>query len=348
MQKIRLWEISTDQELTEIESTPIPLEKQLEDWLKEDISVLDPDLLVIGSQVSTDFGGKIDLLCIDSAGDTVVIELKKGMPPTRGNRPSPGLRFLGEGPFRDELLERANSYLESRGLPPLEEAFSAKFETPLPDVLNDNHRSLVVAEEIDASTKRIVRYLSDMRVPINVATVQHFRDKDGREILAQVYLIEPDVAEARSRSASRRRSTTLTELQAEAEKNRIGGMFGRMREGTRDILLARPYFQRIWYGARLEDGGQRALLIVYSVPDEEHQGMPFTLHVTRFNNYLKVSKEQLQEWLPDNTEKRDVNHWAGSSPEERESAEGLGGYFHSVEEVEKFPGRTQEQGAGLG
>ena len=346
MQKIRLWEITHDQRLAEMATNQIPLEERLEDWLESDISVLDPNLLVIGRQVNTDFGGTIDLLCLDSAGDTVVVELKKGRTPREVTAQALDYASWVKSLSRDALLERANSYLESRGLPPLEEAFSAKFETPLPDVLNDNHRSLVVAEEIDASTKRIVRYLSDMRVPINVATVQHFRDKDGREILAQVYLIEPEVAEARSRSASRRRATTLTELQAEAEENGIGGMFGRMREGTRDILLARPYFQRIWYGARLEDGGQRALLIVYSVPDEEHQGMPFTLHVTRFNNYLKVSKEQLQEWLPDNTEKRDVNHWAGSSPEERESAEGLGGYFHSVEEVEKFLAglKNREQG----
>ena len=62
-------------------------------------------------------------------------------------------------------------------------------------------------------------------------------------------------------------------------------MFRRMREGVRDILLARPYFQRIWYGVRLDSRGQRALLIVYSVPSEDDQGMRFDVHVTRFNNY---------------------------------------------------------------
>ena len=67
-----------------------------------------------------------------------------------------------------------------------------------------NHHSLVVAEEIDASTERIVRYLSDMGVPINVATVQHFSDKDGHEILARVYLIPPEEAEAKAQSTSKR------------------------------------------------------------------------------------------------------------------------------------------------
>ena len=347
MQKIRLWEITPKDELVEIPGNQIPLEERLEDWLEKDISVLNQNLLVIGRQVRTDHGGEIDLLCLDSAGDTVVVELKKGRTPREVTAQALDYASWVKGLSAERITEIANGYFARiPGKSLLDSEFQKKFEEELPSELNLGHHSLVVAEEIDASTERIVRYLSELKVPINVATVQHFRDEEGRKMLAQVYLIEPEVAEARSRSASRRRSTTLTELQAEAEKNGIGGMFGRMREGTRDILLARPYFQRIWYGARLEDGGQRALLIVYSVPDEEHQGMPFTLHVTRFNNYLKVSKEQLREWLPDNTEKRDVNHWAGSSPEERESAEGLGGYFQSVEEVEKFLAglKNREQG----
>ena len=81
MQQIRLWEITPDQRLVEIAVNPISLEERLEEWLESDISALDPNLLVIGRQVNTDFGGTIDLLCLDSAGDTVVIELKKGKTP---------------------------------------------------------------------------------------------------------------------------------------------------------------------------------------------------------------------------------------------------------------------------
>ena len=65
MQKIRLWEITPDQKLAELNRNQISLEERLEDWLENDISVLDRNLLVIGRQVSTDFGGAIDLLCLD-------------------------------------------------------------------------------------------------------------------------------------------------------------------------------------------------------------------------------------------------------------------------------------------
>jgi RecB family endonuclease NucS len=81
VQKIRLWEITGNREPVEIETSPISFERQLEDWLARDISILDPDLLVIGKQVRTDSGGAIDLLCLDSAGNTVVVELKRGLTP---------------------------------------------------------------------------------------------------------------------------------------------------------------------------------------------------------------------------------------------------------------------------
>ena len=79
--EVRLWQIGPDNSLREIERAALDLETRLQEWLARDISVLDPDLLVIGREVETDFGGYIDLLCIDSAGDLVVIELKRDRTP---------------------------------------------------------------------------------------------------------------------------------------------------------------------------------------------------------------------------------------------------------------------------
>ena len=273
-------------------------------------------------------------MCLDSAGDTVVVELKRGRTPREVTAQALDYASWVKNLSCERLTEIADGHFGSENS--LASEFQNRFGADLPPELNLGHRSLVVAEEIDPSTKRIVRYLSDTGVPINAVTVQHFRDKDDRAILAQVYLIEPKEAEAKSRSASKRRSITLTELQDEADKKGIGEMFLLMREGTRGILLARPYFQRIWYGVRLNSRGQRALLTVYSVPSEDDQGMRFELHASRFSEFLKLNREQLLEWLPENTEERDVTRWTGSSPEERQSASGLGGSFQSVEEVDKF------------
>ena len=54
----------------------------------------------------------------------------------------------------------------------------------------------------------------------------------------------------------------------------------------------------------------------------------------------------LLSWLPDNTTECDVRRWSGSSPEERESAQGLEGLFHSTDEVDDFVARLSAALAG--
>ena len=336
-QKVRLWEVRPDQRLTEISSIQINLEDRLEDWLESDISMLDPSLLVIGRQVPTDFGGAIDLLCLDSSGDTVVIELKRGKTPRDVTAQALDYASLVKELSSDRIIEIADRYF-AKYLSSLDEAFQQKFDEQLPDELNLSHRSLIVAEAMDASTQRIVRYLFNMKVPINVATVQHFKADDGREMLAQVYLIEPEVAEAKSRSTSNRTSrNNLTGLQAMADGNGIGDLYSRMRNGVNGILSARVLTQKnVGYTASLVGGGTRTVLIISAVPDEENGGLLFTAHASRFSDYLGVTLGELREWLPKNTREADVTGWSGSSADEREKSLGLRGCFQNIEEVDTF------------
>ena len=336
MQKIRIWEITSDQRLAEMATNQIPLEERLEDWLESDISVLDPNLMVIGRQVTTDHGGTIDLLCLDSSGDTVVVELKKGRTPREVTAQALDYASWVKDLSFEQLNEIADVFLGDEG--PLATKYEERFGEELPGELNLGHRSLVVAEEIDASTERIVRYLSDMNVPINVATVQHFEDKDGREILAQVYLIEPEVAEAKSLSRSKRTaSSTLASLQQMADDNGIGQLYSQVRDGVRGVLSAKAMTKtNVGYTVRLNGGSLRTLLVIQAVPSEEKAGLRFTAHATRFQSLLGVSLEELEAWLPQSTRTNRVQMWSGSSPEEREKALGLTGSFQKNDEVERF------------
>jgi RecB family endonuclease NucS len=74
---IRIWEIVDGDKLKEIKKDKLNLEERLEKWLEKDISIISDDLFVIGRQVGTDFGGAIDLLCLDHNGDVVIVELKR-------------------------------------------------------------------------------------------------------------------------------------------------------------------------------------------------------------------------------------------------------------------------------
>ena len=335
MQQVHLWEVVSDKELHEIPSNQISLEERLEDWLVSDISVLDPNLLVIGRQARTDFAKAIDLLCLDSAGDTVVVELKKGKTPRDVVAQVLDYASWVRGLSPEEIATIADSYLKNPDS--LTSAFQERFEKPLPDELNLGHRSLIVAESMDDSTERIVRYLSSMNVPINVATIQHFKDRTGRSILAQVYLIEPKEAEAKLQPMSRRtRRYTVNGLQALADANGIGGLYAKMRNGVQGILSAQPYSNRVWYRLRRDDGGVRTVLIVDAIPHDESGGLGFRVHATRLNDHLGIDLEKLRRWLPTDPREEDVSGWPGSSEEEGRGARGLRGFFQSPEDVDRF------------
>lgn len=335
MQKIRLWEVS-DGKLAEIQGNRIPLEEQLEDWLASDISALDQNLLVIGRQVETDYGGFIDLLCLDSRGDTVVVELKKGKTPREVTAQALDYSSWVRGLSAERLAEIADRYFASENA--LAPAFQDKFSEELPGELNLGHRSLVVAEEIDASTERIVRYLSDMNVPVNVATVQHFRDKDGREILAQVYLIEPEEAEAKAQSKSNRTTYhRLASLQSKADENGIGELFANLRNGVRGMFRAQTQTAtNLGFVVSLAEGRTRTVFIALAKPDDTTRGMEVRIHATRLQSYLGISWDDLRPWLPETIEAHDIVRQWSYDPEERTNAVGYRAFFTSTEEVDRF------------
>ena len=336
MQQVRLWEVTSDEKLNPIPNNEINLEERWEGWLANDISVLDPNLLVIGSQVQTDFGGRIDLLCLDSNGDTVIVELKKGKTPREVAAQALDYASWVRGLGSEKLTSIADRYLGDSG--PLKSAFQQRFEREFPEEINVNHRSLIVAESIDASTERIVLYLSDMKVPINVATVQHFKDKDGKSILAQVYLVDPEEAEARPSPTPRRaKRASLKDLQEMADRNDVGPLFRRVQNGVSGILSPEPYVNRVWYKLRRKEGGFRTVLIVDTTPHEKSRGLVLRVHATRLKEHLGIDLEQLKTWLPPTAdETKEVRRWSGSSEDERMNAVGLEGYLQSEEEVDKF------------
>ena len=335
MQQVRLWEITPERTLAEISPRSSGLEQWLEDWLASDISAVDSSLMVIGRQVRTAFGGVIDLLCIEMSGDLVVVELKSGGTPREVTAQALDYASWVKDLEFDEVVNIADRFLGGAGS--FGAAFRERFETELPEQLNQGHRALVVADSMDSSTVRIVRYLAGMGVPINVATVQHFQDASGRELLAQVYLIEPEEVRPKVRGSSARSMyRTVNQLQALADENGIGEVYRRLRDGVRGIFSAQAYYQTVGYVRRLEGGGMRTLILVEAVPGDDNGGVKFVAHGTRFEQHMGIGMADLRAMLPEYTVDCNVRGWNASSPEERESAWGLEGLFHTVDEVDRL------------
>jgi hypothetical protein len=77
-------------------------------------------------------------------------------------------------------------------------AFADRFGRPLPDVINESHRLVIVASQLDESTQRIVEYLLEgFGVPVNAVFFRYFREGTS-EYLARTWLSDPAVAEQRA------------------------------------------------------------------------------------------------------------------------------------------------------
>ena len=333
-QEIRLWEVTSETKPSEIPRNEIDLEKRLQEWLVADISMLDPDLLVIGREVPTTFEGKIDLLCLDSSGGLVVVELKKGKTPREVTAQVLDYASWVKDLSRDDIFALS---LRQNIAVPLEEAFERKFGEELPHSLNESHRSLIVAESMDESTERIVRYLSDLDVPINVATVQHFRTGDGREMLAQVLLIEPEVAADTAHIAARKRkSLTVRESYLLAEEQGIGELYREARNAASGMLLTTPFGRtRVGLRARVDEG-IRTILVMDMGESSQNTGLRFRLNATRLMKYFGLSVQQIQDGLPSSVETMSDSEWQGASTDNVRDWKGFKGYFRESEEIHTF------------
>lgn len=198
--EVGIWRIDSE-DVMRVASSKLVNETRLEDILEKDISILGLDvLLIIGRQVMTDFGKRIDLLAIDSQGELYAIELKRDRTPREIVA-----QLLDYGSWIRGLdLERISSlYAGSAaaihgGFP---DAFLERFGEVVPEALNEAHQLIIVASELDASTERIVSYLSDYGVPVNAVFFRYFKDGE-REYLARSWLLDPLEAEGRARRAN--------------------------------------------------------------------------------------------------------------------------------------------------
>lgn len=328
-QDIRLWAIEERDSLKEIRRSRLDWEERIEKWLEQDISIVSDDLLVIGRQVETDFGGVIDLLCLDRAGDLVIIELKRDRTPREVTAQALDYASWVKELSSERVTEIASRYFG--GEVSLEDIYRQRFGEELPEVLNEHHQILIVASEVDSSSERIINYLSDTYgVAINAVTFQYFQDEEGQEFLARVFLIEPSEVEYKSqtRGASKRRPPlTYEELQAIADRKGVGELYRWLVEE-----LTRQFDQRTTTRSTVAfigviDGRRRTILSLVPGESEAARGVRYSLYVERLAEYLGVGREEIVEVLPPGfTEGRP---W-------RDGPLALYGFFRGIDEAQRF------------
>ncbi|WP_449417040.1 endonuclease NucS domain-containing protein [Phormidium nigroviride] len=332
--RIRLWEISKDQ-LNEITQSKLDLESRLETWLDNDISILADDLLVIGRQVITDHGGKLDLLCMDRNGDLAILELKKDKTAREVTAQALDYASWVKDLSNERVTEIANSYLLVKNGSNLENAFFDRFSSELPDLLNAEHNIIIVAAQMDSSSERIIKYLSETYgVRINVATFQYFRDSDGRELLARKFLMDVEIKSVDT--SKRNPNLTQKQLTEIADSQELGEIYRLLYNG----LIPTKVF---WWGTTQKGLALKGvknnqlmlnLLLTESTPND---GLKFKIYTDRLSDYLKIDVETLITLLPNYKQLWQAD-WSGSVAE---------GFFKTEEQVNQFVAKLNEVRSAL-
>ena len=173
------------------------LEKDLEDWIMADPSILGEPLLLLGRQVAIpDIGDKLDILALDPQGNAVVVELKRGKLTDPADMQA--LRYasyVSKWGF-DDFAAQARVKLDRLSDPDFN--FVEIFEKfcddanvdEVPD-LNSDQRVILVGSGIREKLGSVALWLRDHSVDIKVIEVEAFRQGDDVFVHPQVIVPLP-------------------------------------------------------------------------------------------------------------------------------------------------------------
>jgi hypothetical protein len=159
---------------------PVPLaesslvsEQLLEEMIVAAPRLLSDEWMLIGRQEDTGFGGRIDLLAIAPDGALVLIELKRNRTPREVVAQALDYASWIEKLLSDDIARIYNRFAPGHSLAA---DFHQRFGQELDEEsLNQSHQIIIVAASLDNSTERIVAYLSERDIPINVLFSRYSR-----------------------------------------------------------------------------------------------------------------------------------------------------------------------------
>jgi hypothetical protein len=184
--EMTLWRVAGSK-LESISQAQLDQEQRLEEWIVKDPSILGMDIALIGRQVQTDFGSRLDLLALDRDANCVVLELKRGRTPrevvAQVLEYGAWVKNLGY----NELDQIAQGWKQKS----IATIFQETFGDAMPETVNSSHNLIVVASRLDDSSERIISYLSEeYGVGINAVFFTFFRE-NNTELLGRAWLKDP-------------------------------------------------------------------------------------------------------------------------------------------------------------
>ncbi len=180
----------------------LPSEALLEQMIVAAPEILSSDWMLIGQQEQTASGGRVDLIALAPDASLVLIEIKRDRTPREVVAQALDYACWVEGLDQDAIASIYSRFAPGRSLAT---DFTARFRRELDDAeLNQSHQLVIVAGSLDPSSERIVSYLNERGIAINVVCFQVF-DHGDEKLLSRAWLLDPVETQSASATPTRNR-----------------------------------------------------------------------------------------------------------------------------------------------
>ncbi len=296
MAKLAVWRVdgrhaesaSRQPEPKRVGRSHIALEKHLEDWIVNDVTLIAEGLTLVGRQLSLD-DGRLDLLAIDSRDRWVVIEIKQGVLDAR---------TLTQALYYASSLARLNADDLSRKLEVQFNAvgdakeLSEKVKQQLDSEGNEREIAvLLVGAGIHPGLERMNEFLGRFDFPIAIVSFGVFKLESGLQLLIREVVDEP------AKPSLPHRRLTVDAIRRTAVDVGVGGQFERfVRIAEQAGLAVQP--QRA--SVRIAPMANRTRFLMYARPRAGNSGGELGIWVgpSQFAEFFDhVSEEAANEVL---------------------------------------------------
>ena len=309
MAKLALWNIDAQSSEGDykpstpkkVEPSNIELEKYLEDWIVNDVSMIGEGLTLVGRQVRID-DGVLDLLAIDSRDRWVVIELKPDMlysgAVTQAIYYASSLSQLSGEDLHQKL---ENQFFD-------EEDFRRKvgysFDTPQAhsarvkkQVDNEGEEReivlMVVGAGVSPGVERMSKFLGRFGIPIEIVSFDVFESNNGAKLLVR------EVIEEAASAFRQKRKYTVEAVRELARKADVKKQLDEFLDMASEAGLAiQPQMTSIRIAP--QEDRRRLLLYVEPIADEtgRKQGkMHFDWDPHAFKEFYEISEQEVKEMV---------------------------------------------------
>ena len=165
----------------------------IEDWLESNPRAIleDDPLLLIGRQVRTDRGKRIDLLGMDRAGSVVVVELKRGRTPRDVVAQALEYAAFAARLDVDDLEKLLRSYENDESLG-LADRHGEHFGIRESVAFNKDQRIVIVGQPVAPEVRQVASFLSSKGIGVACVEFNLFEERGGGGRLLSMEVVAGD------------------------------------------------------------------------------------------------------------------------------------------------------------